>query len=497
MLLSFNGKLQVIRHDAPWVAAIVAAYVMAAVLVGYAIATGRPTPVALILGAIAGVALLNALPLVVWAVLIGTLLISGPTIMFVPVLSTAEWMFSLMGFFLAGAAVLHAAIGRERAGGTVPGFVVLVVVFMVFGATSIAYSGGPIVEGIRAAKRYFQFYGILFILAVVPFRETIVRRWWAFLLFLAGLQLPFAVYQRILLVPLREGLPNVVPIDIVVGTMEGSLTGGGSSSVMALFLLWMQCFVLAAWRERMIRWRVGVALLSIFAVPLAIGEVNAIVVLLPIALAFLYLDLIRKRPKMLVAAALIAVPILVGAGWLYLATQTHAGQPLEAKLSEILAYNFGEAGYYGRGLNRTSVFTYWARHHNLDDPVSFVFGHGLGSSFGGIAELNPGHMDRAHTGMFIGLTSASAILWDLGLVGLILALAILYMAGRTAYQLTLSAAPGFDRAFCRTLSVMVPLLAVMLFYSDAMIAVPSQETLAAATLGLIAWRWRLGRHVVS
>lgn len=490
MSFPLGDRLGQVRPDTLTVVAIVAAFAAAGLLAGFVIALGNPVPIVMALGVIGGVAMLSALPMVVWIILVGVLLLSGPVFMFVPALEKTSWLFSLLGFFLSGAAMLHAAIGREKFSRPLPPFVVIGIIVFAYGLFSMIYSDGPLSEGVRAGKRYFQFMGVLLILAVVPFPPTLVRRWWGFLATVAVLQLPFALYQRVVLVPAREGMPGVVPIDIVVGTMEGSLTGAGSSSVMLLLLLFMLSYLIAARRDGIVSLRLFLLLALVVAVPFALGEVNLILVLLPLSLAALFVDLIRRRPFLVMLGVSLALPLLGLLGWLYLAMQAGTGQPLDLKLAEVLSYNFGEVGYYGRGLNRSSVYSYWLAHQSLSDPVSFIFGNGLGSSFGSISELNPGHMDRAHSGMFIGLTAASSILWDLGIVGFLLFVALHVSAVRHAYRLTLVARPGFDRAFCRALHAMAVMLTVMLFYSDAAISLPTQEVLAALTLGLIAWRWR-------
>jgi len=491
MLFRLDDRLWPNRPDALAVAAIIAAFSTAALFTGYVIALGDPIPIALILGAIAGVALLNAIPLVIWIILVGVLLVGGPVMMFVPALLKASWLFSVLGFFLTAAAILFAAIGRDRFPRRSPSFVFVAILLLALGLVSLLYSGGPLSEGVRATKRYFQFFGLLFILAVVPLPAELIRRWWVFVMGLALVQLPFALFQRIVLVPTREGMPGVVADDIIVGTMEGSLTGGGASGVMVLLLVFALSFLLAAHREGLLGLRALVLLSLLVTTPFALGQVNLIVVLLPLALAVTFADLIRRRPLRFVLGIALVLPLLGWLGWLYLTMQAAAGgKPVDLKLLEIISYNFGDIGYYGSGLNRTSVYTYWWANQSLSDPVSFFFGHGLGSSFGGMNELNPGHMDAAHSRMFIGLTAASAVLWDLGVVGLALIVGMYLSAAHHAYRLTLVARPGFDRAFCRALHAMSLLLVVMLLYSEGPISLASQEVLSALTLGLIAWRWR-------
>ena len=491
MLFRADAGFGQLRSDTFTVAAIVAAFVMAGLLAGYVIASGQPIPIALTLGAIAGIAMLNALPLVLWLILPGVLLISGPLFMFVPALEKAGWLFSILGFFLTGAAMLYPAVGRDRFARPLPAFVVMAILLMVFGLLSMLYSGGPLSEGVRAGKRYFQFFGVLFILAVVPFPPALIRGWLRFLIALAVVQLPFAVYQRFALVPLLEGKPGVFPLDIVVGTMEGSLGGGGSSSVMVLLLVFVLSYLLAATREGIlsIRWLLLLAL--VVTAPLPLGEVTIIAVLLPLAVITIYLDLIRSRPLRFLLVASFALALLATAGWAFMAINAGPGQSVASTIEAIIAYNFGETGYFGGiSLNRTSVYPYWLQQQSLSDPVSLLFGHGLGSSFGGVSEPNPGHMDQTHARLFIGLTAASSVLWDLGLVGFLVFTGLFLSAARYASRLTSLARPGFDRAMCRALHAMALMLIVMFFYSNAPIALPSQQVLSALTLGLIAWRWR-------
>ncbi|GMV01594.1 MAG: hypothetical protein AMXMBFR52_12500 [Burkholderiales bacterium] len=491
MSLRLDNRFAGLRHDALASSLIVAAFVVAALFIGFVIATGRPIPIMLAVGAIAGVALLNALPLVIWIVLVGVLLVSGPVTMFVPALEKAGWLFSLLGFYLTGAAILYAAVGRERFARPPPAFVIIAMLFVVTGLLSIAYSDGPLLEGIRAIKRYYQYFGLLFVLAAVPFAAATVRRWWGFLVVLACLQFPMALYQRVVLVPAREGMPDVDPIDIVVGTMEGSLKGGGSNGALALLLITALAYLLAAYRDGALPTRRLLPLATLIALPLILGEVKMIVILIPLAFATVYSDLIRANLFKFVSRALLALALIVALGWGYLIINAKPGESVGKIVEVTIAYNFGDIGYYGFGLNRMSVYPYWLEHQHLSDPVGIVFGHGLGSSYDALSESDPGHMDQAHRGMHIGLTAASSVLWDLGIVGLLLLISMQFSAAVSALRLVRSTRPGLDRAFCKALFALASMLIVMPLYDRAPILLPSQQLLTALCLGLIAWRWRI------
>jgi len=289
-------------------------------------------------------------------------------------------------------------------------------------------------------------------------------------------------------------MPAVDALDIVVGTFEGQLTGGGSSSVMALFLIAILAYLLALYRERAISVGRLLVLGTLAAAPLPLGDVRVIFVLLPLAAATIYFDMIRAHPIRFAVAIAFAMGLLALQAWLYLTLNTT--ETLEQIIENSIAYNFGTVGYLGgAGLNRTTVLTYWFDQQRLSDPIGFFFGHGLGSAFGVVGDPQPGHMHQAHAWMFIGLTAASSVLWDLGLVGFLLMVAMHVSAVIYAARLVSTARSGFDRALCRTLYAFASMMLVMPFYSDGPIAWPSQQVLTAACLGLIAWRWRISERL--
>ena len=182
-----------------------------------------------ILFSIAGVLLLNALPIAVWLILIGVFLINGPVGYFSPGMAKISWLFSLLGIFMAGAAMLYTVAGSKHFQRPMPPFIYTSLAFIVLAVASGLMSDGPITEVAAGAKRYFQFWGVMFLMAVVPFSEKQVRNWLLFILGVGLMQLPFTLYQRVVLVPGVMGYdkPGFVPFDIIVGTFEGSMTGGG------------------------------------------------------------------------------------------------------------------------------------------------------------------------------------------------------------------------------------------------------------------------------
>lgn len=477
---------------------IAVGFAAAGALMGLISATGNPMLIAVSVGAIFGLLLLNALQVAVWVVLVGVLLISGPLFMFVPELTKTGWLFSILGFFLTGAAMLYPALGREQPRIKAPPFVWVGVLFVLWAIGLAFFSNGALSEIIAGVKRYFQFWGILFVLAVVPFKRRTVWRWLGFLALLSLLQLPLALYQRIVLVPhltiVNAEISGFVAIDIVVGTFEGALQGGGSSSVMALFLVLVLMYLFSARRDDAISKGRFWLWFLLAAIPLGLGETKIVVILFPLALCMAYLDLVAKRPLLFASGAVVGLGLALAFVYIYLVVQAPDARELTfmQRLQETIDYNFGNVGYFGgMGLNRFTALTFWVQEHGFHDPVGTLFGHGLGSAYGGDGRVpNTGHVNDMYPNKLIGQTTAASILWDLGLIGLLLFLWVFASAWRVCLRLVHLAEPGRDRALSRTLLAAVACMPVMAFYWDGITVVPSQQLLAMLTVGLIAWQWR-------
>jgi hypothetical protein len=209
-------------------------------------------------------------------------------------------------------------------------------------------------------------------------------------------------------------------------------------------------------------------------------------------------DLIRKRPFVFALGSFIVAGLVGALFYVYVAlqpTDSRVGLTFEQRLEENIEYNFGSRGYFaGASLNRGNAVPFWFSRHGLNDLQPMLFGHGLGASNGAVGSDSRGHVDRKYPGVMIGLTTVSALLWEVGLVGTGLYMAVLIAAMFSAFSLVARAGPGMDRMLCRGLLASTLMLLAMSFASDLMILAPSMQVIMGMTLGLIAWRWRLPRE---
>ncbi len=466
----------------------------AAAICGLAIASGKVTYVAIAVGGLLSLVLLQMPAIAMWLVLVGSLAIAGPVAFFIPALEKIPWLFSLLTLFLAGASVIYAATMNRSAHKPIPTFIPLFAAFIVYAAASILWSDSMLGEGVSGIKRVAQGTGVMFALATYPFAAKNVRRWVLLVLAISIAHLPLAIYQRVELIHVLEG-----GADAIVGLLELDQAGRGASGVLALMQMLVAGGILVFARESLLRWPVALLLIALVMAPLLISETNVIFIVMPLVVITAYADLIRKRPILLVfgLGAFAAGFIMLGSAYLIWQQSAWVGGEqisMEDRLDKIIAYNFGEAGYSNEGdLNRKTVFTYWAKNHGMQNPDEWAFGHGVGSTNLYGDDSTPLLAIR-HGGKSLGLSTIPQFLWELGVIGTALYLLAWWGAFTTALRNLRRSTPGFGRALDRSLVVAIVVLGVGLVYNAALSGILSGQVLMGLVLGLVAWRARFAEE---
>ena len=245
-----------------------------AILFGLVSVTANPVLISVSISLVVGIVLLARPVWIVWVVLIMGLVVTGLLQLYSSdgLVTKTSWGVSLLGLILTIVAFFTVttspAIRKET-----PAFVWVAASFLIY-AVSVSfvqwYSLGEFSGGF---KRYFHMWGLLFALCWLAFDELDIRRLRKFVLMVALVQLPFALYQLIVLVPLREGFRysvpgGLIPIDVVAGTFGAALYGGGFSGEMATFLIIVLAFLLARRAEKILTVRRLVLLALLVMAPL-------------------------------------------------------------------------------------------------------------------------------------------------------------------------------------------------------------------------------------
>lgn len=455
-----------------------------AVLFGLLATTLSPILIGLAVGAIVGFGLLGFPVVTLWLVLWGTLLIGGLIAQFLPALGKANWLFSMLGFLLFASALITRLMQRERPA-ALPWWAWLALLFPLYALLVSVLNQITILEFLAGFKRYFQFWGVFALLALVALPVASLRSIVRFLVGLACLQLAFALFQRLVVVPKRVGMGGgVVAIDAVSGSFESSFTGGGSSSVLVFFLLLVFAFVFRLWLDGRIPGPRALLAALLLLMPLGLGETKIVVVFLPLVFfCVLALDF-RTRPLRTLGLFLLSLIGALALGLLYLAVSAKAGQSLQSVLDSTVAYNFGKTGYHSAGnLNRTTVFSYWWSQQHGGDPLGLLFGHGPGSSYSGEGSLVPGQVALRHAGLAIAFTTLSGLLWDLGVLGLAAFLLFQLGAVVAVARAALRQPPGTARSLAVAVLAGLLMNLLLCFMGNSATALPSHSTLFMLLMG--------------
>lgn len=475
--------------------AVIAASLLMAILFGLVSTSTNLILISFAVALFIGVFLLNRPIWIVWIVLSTGLLVLGILPIYNDSLdSKAGWAISLLCFILMALAFFKSATTPDAREGT-PAFIWLLLVFFAYTVLNSIVQCYSAEEFIGGFKRYFQLWGLLFGLCWIAFDDRPILLWRKFFVIVALVQLPFAIYELITLVPLREGLveslPGMVPIDVVAGTFGANIYGGGNSGEMSTFLVIVLAFLLSQKMQKTLSLGRLALLIPWVLAPLFLGETKVVVVMLPLAFMVLYRRELVARPHYALIALAFGSLLAVCMGYAYMSV---SHMSMDELIADTLRYNVYEAGYGSKLLNRTTVLTFWANQQGAHDPVSFVFGNGLGSSHQNQEGLG-GHIESRYPYYGVGLTGASVLLWETGVFGCGLLIAVFSCAWSAAGRLYRESISPIVRADANAIQAALTLFAFHLFYNSSLLEAVSFQIVFAAVLGYLAWLYR--RHVAS
>jgi hypothetical protein len=431
---------------------------------------------------------------IVWMVLVMGMLLVGLAPLYDDRLgSKAGWAVSILCFILMALAFFKIITLPESRKNT-PAFIWLLLAFFIYALLNSLVQWSSAEEFVGGIKRYFQIWGLIFALCWLEFDASRLSRLKEFFVLVALIQVPFAAYELIVLVPIRQSmwhvLPGMVPIDVVAGTFGSTLYGGGSSGEMSTFLIIMLAFLLSSKMQNMIPIRLLIILIPWILSPLFMGETKAVIIMLPILFSVLYRTKLIANPLFGLIMLIVCSLLMFAMGYAYLIIMNMS---LDGLLKETLSYNLYEKGYGTNFLNRTTVLTFWASQQGAHDPVSLIFGNGLGSSH----QQTMGHVDVRYPGYGIGLTTASTMLWDMGIFGCLLFLGIFTSAWRATVRLLRESIDPTTKADALAIQVAIALFLFHIFYRLELLENISFQIVFSTLLGYLAWLYRRHRTCLS
>ena len=454
---------------------------VAAIFFGLLSVTENPMLIGVGVALIMGPVMLLKPDLTVWVILVVGFLLG--ILSANQQLGKITWIVSMLSTLLLLPALINMLWTPER---KLPGFLRLALLFLFFSILTSAVNWYSLQEFVGGFKRYFQAYGLMLALTLIAFTPEHYARWRKFLYIIALLQLPFALYELLVLVPMRGGISlSSETTDVVAGTFGANIDGGSPNSVMVMFLFIAMAFLTARWRAGLLGNRLFYVSILICFLPLGMGETKFAVVLLPIVgLSLLRIDILRNPVKFLPTIVGLCVATVV-LGYIYIVVMMQS--TLGDVIDSTLRYNVGDQGYSATVLlNRMTSMTFWFGQQHLSDPVSFLVGNGLGSSYTSTGAVI-GHMGAKYLNYGINLTAASAILWDTGVIGLALYLAIFVSAWFAAGKLYKRVDDPGVRADALAIQASNLIFLFSVVYSNSIVNLVSLELIYAVVLGYLGY----------
>lgn len=475
-------------------ALLVVGVMLLAALLGLVLSSGSLL-LMLPFAALIAVILVAALPVgwSVWALFAATFVLVGPMVYFGRI-EQARWLPPLLGMLMAVPLLVRLVQPARDAGRGVamPAFTGWLLLFLASAAFSTAIDRPLRGELLGFWRNYLAYWPLVFLLALGTVPVRTMCRMWKLLLGVALLQLPLALYQNLFM---SRQAARSASWDVVVGSFPGNAEGGGASAGMGVFVLTAMLIALALWRRR----QLGTPMLALVAVAgvatIAMAEVKAVVLLIPVAVALMYGAEIARRPLQAVLALCLAAVLSAGllavyshtfydrAAYARITTPNKPESPLEAISRQLDPEpNHEQLHSVGRML---ALSDWWRRTAGRGDVHHALFGHGLGAtqvSKLGVGELVP------RFSYPLDQTATSMLLWETGLVGHALFVLLLLSAARTAARLRRHAlVPAVHQAILHALAVALVLQCLTLPYKSFIFKTAPSQLLLALMLGYVAW----------
>jgi hypothetical protein len=352
----------------------------------------------------------------------------------------------------------------------------------------------PPTQVLVGAKAYLFIWGFFFLLAACSISPEMLERIWKSVLIVAILQVPFVVYQRLFEASRRlEGGGGIEALDAIVGTFPGT-EGGGASGAMAFFCVFAAALALSLRRNKALGDGVAALVVVACVVALALGETKVIVVLFPLAFLVMNRGEVFRRPLYFLGMGVIVIAIL-GAILSFYAQQWRPERDVSTLdyLSSSVDYVTDPNALRANGhVGRTAALSLWysdGRH----TPQSLLFGYGpaasQASSAGG---KTTGVIAARYAPLNVNSSAAAAMLWDIGVLGLVAFLAIPITAFFQGLRLSsVARIPAFHRGALEASALMMALAVVSVPYDKSLVFNSQlQVVFLMALFQIVYWRVR-------
>jgi hypothetical protein len=423
-----------------------------------------------------------------------TLLVAGSLKYFLG-LGQFQWLLSVLGIALLCYSLAHKLFVKMSAQVPAEGITQLMLLWwagLIF--TSIA-NVQPGLDWLVGLRIYLPVFGIFAYLAYCRPDEKLLKNVVFFMLFITSVQWIFCLYQKLRVVPMRMAAhyPGS-PWDSIVGSFGGEKFGGGESGSLGIYLSITLVLAIALKKYGQLKAYPLILILFTSLAAMVMTESKVIALMIPLGCFLVYRDYAFKQPAKFLAGALIVGFSMLGllVSYYYLYWQTDSRRGLLDAMYARFAYSFDphfQASTTNLGRVGSIVF-WWDKHAILEDPLTFLIGHGLASAVSSSSVIGQGVAVHRY-GIMLDVTGASKLLWESGLIG-VMAFLLFFVFGffRARRLKDHPLLPEWHRAAMVGVEAAMVLMPLSLFYEVSVVSSPPMQFMAMFLLGYVVYWWR-------
>jgi hypothetical protein len=480
-------------RDRPWgqwatVALAVLVPMALAGFVGMVISLGSPQLTLIAAGSVAGVALFFVPTGAIVYGLLAAALFGVGVMMYYGHIMQAHWLIYGLCLFLWMKMPIDALANREpRVGGGVLPLSWSLVTWFSIAAVSTIFNATPMLYAMVGARNYVFVWSIAFVVATGAMNPRQLRRCFLLVLVIAAMQLPFAIQQHFL------NFGQGASWDSVVGTMGGDPEGGGGSGPLALLAAFAMGLAAALWKRGQLSARSTLLILAAATVSLMLAEVKAFFIFAPVMMGIVLLRELRQRPGWTLGM-LVLTAALLGATFVYYKAayfDSGVSSHRDSSVTDYLEYAISADSALTNNINRRTgevsrlgAPLVWLQEGAFGGPHARWLGYGMRASRSSPA-LGKGDAAR-HFPFSLTTSTITAVLWDLGALGLAAIVVTMALALTTAWRLSSDERiPAFHRGALEASAGAFALAFVGLAYSDALVDAFTIQTLYSFLVGYV------------
>ncbi len=319
---------------------------------------------------------------------------------------------------------------------------------------------GSIFYGIRAYFRYIPFF---FLPAVYHFSNEQIKKIIRLIFFLILIQLPLIFYQRFI------EFSHLLTGDVVTGTFK-------DPALVAIIAIAAIPFLITFYLRKEISLKLLLISIPLLVLPAALNETKSVLFFLPIALIapIFFIEDRRKKLKEIFPVFIFGFLFIV----IFVAVYNiHYGKRWDGNIVNMLFSEDRIEGYLHKGATTKSDGTEKNTIGRVDSitlpfqvfsnqPIKYLFGVGIGNAISKpTSKLTAGKYSYKYIKHGGRMSTASQLIWEIGIVGFLIFMLIMFMIFRDC--LALRYGNRVENNIALASAAVFPIIVITLFYKNS------------------------------